>query len=321
MLGTPVKKLIRLKYDNFLIPLIGCEEVEYLKTQMKKREFNKLIALENKKRKINEGTEKFSVEYEKKRKEINAYYDTIQTRDETIRSLENTKFSFNDLTYREMDNQISSIRNQISNLRFGPETKYIREIESTIIPSLKNTLKKSLKKFKRNFEIGRFDIVLREKNEGKADSKNVKNSETLDELNLLKRLDKLPDELLSIIRSYFTYETRTNIISKSYIDGSILKEFLAPGIRVIKYRIFNDYRTKMRIYRELFKEMSRQWVLFHDTPHFLDGVFKGTLNQERLYIEYLFFLFRKFGCHQWLYEIFRNIHSNKEKLIKKTSFP
>ena len=195
----------------------------------------------------------------------------------------------------KVESLIKETRQQINvrlNLKYKSEVEY----------------KKLFKTFeKKNTEFGRKSEMIHMEDElyvDNIDTRNREKEEKKGDKTFLKLFGKLPDELLRVIQSYFTYETRAAILVKTYnpvnMFCALKKNGLGKVITLITKKYAPADKEKSQAWKvdaKLYSKMRTLYTLF----------FNRSINELKVYLQYLFLLFRKFHQDQWCFELYRMI--------------
>jgi hypothetical protein len=242
------QKLIEpLPYDNHFMQVTSYEEVSQKKLTMTKSDFKKFIAHEKKKEEFNGKLFEYSKEHEKGRIDIKEINRKIIYHDYMIKHL------------KEMDIKIEGNLETIEALINTTRQRIQRQID------LKNKAHSEYEKLYQKYEL-RLDEFIRLSSIAHIEEKLYlhtihtqarEKEEKQEQKTFLNLLGKLPDDLLRIIQTYFTYETRTAILVKTY---NPIRMFCA-----LKKTRLNKALTHInKKYAPVNKNFSRAWKIDHE---------------------------------------------------------
>jgi hypothetical protein len=276
-----------LSYDSHFMPLATNSEKNMTKT-----EFKKFMSLEKKKEQFNETLFEYSAEHEKTRLVVKGIIKLFAIHNYKIKNLREMKIE-GDL--EKVESLVKETRQRINvqlNLKYKYEVEY------------KNLFKTFEKK---NTEFGRKSEMIHMEDElyvDDIDTRNREKEEKKGDKTFLKLFGKLPDELLRVIQSYFTYETRAAILVKTYNPVKMFCALKKNGLE----KVINMINRK---YAPADKEKSQAWKVepnLHSKMRTLYTLFFNlSINEMKVYLQYLFLLFRKFHQEQWCFELYRMI--------------
>ena len=257
---------------------------------MTRTEFNNFMRLEKKKEQFNETLFEYSAEHEKTRLAVKDIIKNIAIHNYKIKNLKEMKIE-GDL--EKVESLIKQTRQQINvqlNLKYKYEVDYY----------------KLFKPFKqKNTEFGRKSEMVHMEDELYVDDNDTRNREKEEkegDKTFLKLFGKLPDELLRVIQSYFTYETRAAILVKTYNPVKMFCALKKNGLGKVITLITEKYAPAdksqaWKVDAKLYSKMRTLYTLF----------FNRSINELKVYLQYLFLLFRKFHQDQWCFELYRMI--------------
>ena len=163
---------------------------------------------------------------------------------------------------------------------------------------LKN-IKNDLILIGRNSLIARMDIDVNKSRLEKED-REKQQEKNADWKRFLKNLDSLPDELLRVIRSYFTYETRAALLEKYQpikLFQSLKKK---KDLMNVIYRIYTRKYTP-----KFAKELKDKWnILFKDKTISKTAYKSVTVKEMKIFIEYLFYTLNKHGASRICFKLY-----------------
>ena len=286
---SQIQKIPVLSYDSHYMPLATNSEKN---KKMTRTEFNNFMRLEKKKEQFNETLFEYSAEHEKTRLAVKDIIKNIAIHNYKIKNLNEMKIEGH---LAKVESLIKQTRQQINvqlNLKYKYEVDYY----------------KLFKPFEhKNTEFGRKSEMVHMEDELYVDDNNTRNREKEEkegDKTFLKLFGKLPDELLRVIQSYFTYETRAAILVKTYnpvkMFCALKKNRLGKVIILITKKYAPADKEKSQAWKvdpKLYIKMRTLYTLF----------FNRSINELKVYLQYLFLLFRKFHQDQWCFELYRKI--------------
>jgi hypothetical protein len=128
----------------------------------------------------------------------------------------------------------------------------------------------------------------------------------------LKRLNLLPDDVLNVICSYFTYETKSTILIYSlYPMQKMIQSFSSKTMKMLIYTIYNDY-VMINKHRKLIDSAKKCWSDLGRPSIIYDIYAEGrdsivSIKIMRTWFLYLMKLFHQYNSFKSLYEIQRLI--------------
>jgi hypothetical protein len=298
---SQIQQIPVLAYDSHFMPLAEAAK------NMTKTEFKNFMNLEKKKEKFNGILFEYSAEHEKTRLAVKDISRNIEIHNDKIKNLREMKIEGN---LEKVELLVKSTRQRINvklNLKRNSEIEYKKLFQTF---EQKNT------EFGRNSEMIHMEDDLYIEN---IDTRNREKEEKEEEKAFLKLFGKLPDELLRVIHSYFTYETRSTILVKTYNPVKMFCSLKKSGLQKVIDKINKKYAPTMKrnsrawkVDPKLHTKMRTLYTLFYDEPRFSysDGLhckFNLSINEMKMYLQYIFLLFRKFRQHQWCFELYRMI--------------
>lgn len=305
------KRFKPFDYDNYFLRPLSENDIELYKQTNTKPDFNKLMKLEKKKLEYNERLYQYSLIYEKYRVELDLIRRQRIFNREYITKLstDTTTYSFiegyNNKTFKKNLEQIINIKERENNAYYDLYTKICRKF---------NKIKRE---FKRNYAEIYMEIQL-------FDNSTIQKIGVNEEAQLLKRVDKLPDELIRVVQTYLTFETRVTILEHK-AKNTLNKELDSYAIHMIPCRIYRNYYRKMDLYPELkalFKKFGTIFYYTSDDYYAMGEVYVSryvrakNIKQVRLFTSYLLLLLDQHNRFNWLYEIYRLILIGKNKLCR-----
>ena len=290
-----------LDYDTFFIPVTSDVDVAQKKLQMTKTEFNKFMANEKKKEKFNMKLFEYSKDYYKDRLELIDLQQEIDSYEPRINSLKERKIEGNFSTVCIL---VSEMRNQITHLnvlRQNIQTNY-NELHKKFM--LKNN------KFRCDAQIATIEHTLYLW--GFDDQKRVKEERASKQhQTFLKLLGNLPDELLRLVQSYFTHETRSALLVHTYNPVKMFcaldKSGLLKTVGYInkKYAPVNkQFSPAWKVSQNLHSKLTRLYFNFYDREK---GKYILSTCHLKIYLQTIFSLFHKYHQHQWCFDLYRAI--------------
>lgn len=224
----------------------------------------------------------------------------VETLNDAVKKLSNQNISFTG-THLSIKKQLSDYQTKIGNHR----TK-IQELEREYVRDIKQ-----LNDVKEHFRCETMIPVMNIKiYENTMEENKRKKIEAKDEnwKKFLKRVaEKLPDELLRTIQSYFTYETKAAILEHKYNPIKLIHSLNKKLMNRYIYQIYHKYHKIIRN-KVLKNEMIDMWKRLYNTPVIQEIWWKRpALNKLKSFIQYLFILFRKYGREKYCFELYRDI--------------
>ena len=300
---SQIKQIPVLAYDSHFMPLATNSEKNM---KMTKTEFKNFMNLEKKKEEFNGTLFEYSAEHEKTRLAVKDITKTIAIHDHKIKNLKEMKIEGN---LEKVESFIKETRQRI-NVKLN--LKRVAEVE---YKKLFQTFEQKNLEFARNSEMIHMedDLYVDTRNREKEEKEEKK-----DKI-FLKLIGNLPDELLRVIQSYFTYETRAAILLKTYNPVKMFCALKKSGLQKVvgwinkKYAPSNKEQSQAwKVDPKLYSKMRTLHSIFYDGMQFRysDGFsckFNLSTNQMKTYLQYLFLLFRKFHQDQWCFELYRMI--------------
>jgi predicted metalloendopeptidase len=121
----------------------------------------------------------------------------------------------------------------------------------------------------------------------------------------LKRLDKLPDDVLRIIQSYFTFETRTALVENKFQSLKIFGALKKPMLHHLLYRIYRKFCLRNKNIN-LKAEAVDLWenVFGIRSISETEGHLWVSSKDLKRMVEYLVILFKSYEQHQYCFELF-----------------
>jgi hypothetical protein len=299
-----------LRYDDYFMPLTCEAELLKKKMQMSKSEFKKFMTLEKKKEKFNMTLFEYSKEHEKNRLEIKNIQECINSYNSMIKSFKERNIKI-DGNLETVERIVKDTRNKIKeciNLSTTKRSEYRKLFENYRLKYMKFQRQSSIVHIEEKIYLNNVDTRSREKEERAS-----KEHQTF-----LKLLDKLPDDLLRLIKSYFTYETRAAILVKTYNPVKMFCALDKIGlIKTVMY-INNKYAPINKLWsaawkvdHELHKKMVNMYCLFYDR---YKCKYILSTTDMRLYIQNIFLLFHEHQQHKWCFDLYRAIIVCKNRL-------
>ena len=291
--------ILRLSYDKHFMPLASDAEVTQNQQMMTKTHFKKFSALEKKKYDFNGVLFEYSKEHEKARLAVKEINERTLLNNRKITSLREKNIEGNLETVEALIkdtkqrmgryNQLNAENRMERILLYDPFCKkYHKFMRESNLVHIEDSLYHEV-----------IDTQVREKQEAPQQK------------TLLKLLNKLPDELLRLVQSYFTYETRAAILVKTYNPVKLFCALKKPALLKVvdhihdKYSLRNDNHSLWLRMAQLHKS-------------FYKGVFSKecvlSTSELKLYLQYLFVLFHDYQRHQWCFDLYRAI------IISKSTF-
>lgn len=292
-------------YDSYFLPLLSDKEVENARQMMTKSEFKEWMVKENKKGKFNLKLSKYAQVRDTKRKLLQSHNREIVVFNDVITEFKNKQLTFTG-TVKEIQTQVFDFQRQITEFQ-----KSKGNLEEEAI-NIRREFNKEKKEFDRisfivSMELDLYDFNYERKRQEKKDAADP------DCKDFLKRLNALPDEILRMVRGYFTCETRAALLAKTYQPIKLFQSLKKNTLKTAIYRIYSKYCTQC-CNPVLKKAMIDLWTKFYKDPNISQTPYhSASLNDMKLMIEYLFHLFYKFDCPIYCFELYRMIIVMKHK--------
>jgi len=301
-----IKQIPALAYDSHFMPLASNTEAIESEKKMTKTDLKNFMNFEKKKEQFNETLFEYSAEHEKTRLAVKDITRNIAIHNHKIKNLKEMKIEGN---LEKVESLIKETRQKIN---VALNLKRVAEIE---YKKLFQTFEQKNVEFGRNSEKIHMedDLYLDTRNREKEEKKEKKDKA------FLKLIGNLPDELLRVIQSYFTYETRAAILLKTYNPVKMFCALKKSGLQKVvawinkKYAPSNkEHSQAWKVDPKLYSKMRTLYSLFYDGLHFRysDGYntkFNLSISEMKTYLQYIFLLFRKFHQDQWCFELYRMI--------------
>ena len=301
-----IKQIPVLAYDSHFMPLASNTEAT---KNMTKSDLKNFMNLEKKKEKFNETLFEYSTEHEKTRLLVKDITRNIAIYNYKIKNLKEMKIEGN------LEKVVSLVNETRLRIQKKNQLKQLSEIEY-------NKLFQPFKQ--KNLEFARNSEMIHMEDDLYVDDINTKNTEKEEkkdkkEKAFLKLIGNLPDELLRVIHSYFTYETRAAILLKTYNPVKMFCALKKSGLQKVvawinkKYAPSNKEESQAwKVDPKLYTKMKTLYSLFYDGIQFrysngYNTKFNLSISEMKTYLQYLFLLFRKFHQHQWCFELYRMI--------------
>lgn len=280
------------KFDKYFIPLSTSAEIENHRNTKNKTEFNKFMQIEEKKEKNNEMVNNFVNEYKTKEKEILELKNKIELNDKLY--IENVS------KIHTFTGNLDEIRENVLNHSHEINVKYKipNKNHTNSVNNLLQIITIDSSLLERNYLVNIMYIDVNKSLMEKEDTAKQDKKDT-DWKRFLKNLDSLPDELLRIIRSYFTYQTRAALLEKY----QPIKLFLS----LKKERLMNViYKIYKRKYPPKFaKNLKDKWNIFFKTNVISKSAYKSvTVKDLKIFIEYLFYILNKHGASRFCFKLY-----------------
>ena len=300
--------IVSFKYDKYFLPLSSDEEVKNKLKEFSKVEFKKFMEMEKKKGEFNEKLSQYSIEYEKTKNKMKNYKEEIKLNNEVIQQLNNQVNTFTG-PIREIQSQVQEYNKKIRGYKN----------DNFVIEENKNNLFREFTKANKEFE--RKAFVSHMQIDNYIDSSERKEREKEEGTDpkwkrFLYRLNALPDEILRIIRTYFTYETRAALLEKYYQPIKLFQSLPKNVLKMAIYKIYRKYHTTCKN-ESLKKIMMETWKRFYKDSIVSDVPYhSASLSDMKHMIEFLFYLFRTYNRPRYAYELYRMISIMKKPKTK-----
>ena len=291
--------------DSYFLPLLSDAEVMKIRDSMTKSEFKKCMDNENKKALFNEKLSKYAMESRSEIRMCRYKKDDIKTYNDLITNLQTQTNTFTG-SIVEIQKHLNDLNKRISNYK---DSKKKATQERLDIAREHN---KKEKEFDRVNCIVKMEVELYQNNN---ERRNVEIKQAEDPMwkDFLKRLNAIPDEVLRIIRSYFTEETRGAILEKIYQPIKLYHKLKKNTMKKTIFRIYNKYYTQCNDY-VLKDKLMYLWKKFYKDSHISNVPYhSASIKDMKIMIEYLFMLFHEHHYTRCSFEMYRTIVVMKHK--------
>ena len=291
--------ILRLPYDKYFMPLASDAEVTQKQQVMTKTDFKKFTALEKKKYNFNGVLFEYSKEHEKARLAVKEINERTLLNNHKITSLKEKKIEGNLETVEALIKDTRERMKRYTQLNAKNRMERIIVYDPFLQQKHKFMRVSDLVHIEDSLYQQAIDTQLREKQEAPQQK------------TLLKLLNKLPDDILRLVHSYFTYETRAAILVKTYNPVKLFCTLKKPVLLKVLNHIYDKYSLR-NVNHSLWLRMAQLHKSFYK------GVFSKecvlSTSELKLYLQYLFVLFHNSQCHQWCFDLYRAI------IISKSTF-
>lgn len=271
------------------------ERISYMENRMTPKQFNKFMKMENKKFDYNQKFELF----EKKQKKSNEIIEKnkkiiVEKDDQLFEIYNNSSLTFTG-NFAEILEKVSDYKRNADLLK---QESYRLERETQCM------IDDSYCKEKRiNFESAIITIDTDLYENGLEQKKRIKQEASDPKWQqFLKRLNLMPDDVLNVIQSYFTYETRAAILEKIYQPLKIFYSLKKEKLIRIVYHIYRKFciRTKNCVLRE---KTIQLWDNLFGVHNLNENTWVSMSTLKKL-LAYWFVLFRKHNRHRYCFSIY-----------------
>lgn len=275
---------------------------------MNKRDFKKFMKIENEKAEINQKFNEVSSKSLEKTQKIRKNKNSMETLADVVKHMNTASFTFTG-SVGQIDEQIKSHRKKMADYQLERNVLE-REMYSEIRERSEIKKKFDFETLNAVMEVEIFEHDIKHKKNKKIEDKDK------DWKNFLKKVQKLPDELLRTIQSYFTYETKAAILYEKYEPIKLFQSLNKRLLNKYIYIIYNKYCKKM--HNKFFKDkLMVMWQsLYKDHGKRIEEKTIGVPSFSKLktFIQYLFVLFQYYNYSQFCFELYRDIIIIKEYL-------
>ena len=296
-----------------ILQLSSNQVIDENQNLMNKRDFTKFMQIENEKAKINQKLNDYLAESTDKRKIIRQNKNRGVHLQATVEKMKTQPVTFTGNVF-DVKMQLEEYQNKMN--RYQTEMyKLKREerIEVKIVEEAKKNFYYETLTTVMDVEI--FENKMEENKRKKIDAKDEKWKK------FLKRVALLPDDVLREIKSYFMYETKAVLLVQKYEPLKLFHSLNRSLLNKCIYQVYNKYyhlithqNLKMKmttIWKALYKNSNIQEIKWDIPP----------LKKLKTFIQYLFILFREYGCPQYCFELYRDIIILKKKLDEPVIVP
>jgi hypothetical protein len=285
---------------SFVSPIIlsSNDEIAHLENTLSKREFQKWLKIENKKLVQKEKNEAFQKKYKKSQNKIIENRKKIEKNRTELFEIDHSVLTFKDYFYN-IQEKIKQIQNKYDAL--NKEVNQWEKENDDMDYSIRN--KKKLIISDTTLLEMEVEVYENRKEEGKR----IREESSDPKWKLfLKRLDRLPDELLRIIQSYVTFETRTALLENKYQPLKLFCTLKKPMLHHLLYRIYRKYILRSKNIN-LKSEAMDLWENIFGTRSINDsggGQLWVSVKDLKHMVEYLVILFKSYEEYQSCFELF-----------------
>lgn len=268
---------------------------------MNKRDFKKFMKIENEKAEINQKFNEVSSKSLEKTQKIRKNKNSIEALDDIFKYMNTASFTFT--------GSISQVKEQLKNHRTKMadylSEKHVleREMKAEIIN--RNEIKKKFdfETLTAVMEVEIFEHDIKDKKKKKIEDKDK------DWKNFLKEVQKLPDELLRTIQSYFTYETKAAILYEKYEPIKLFHSLNKRLLNKYIYVIYNKYCKSMpnKFFKDKLMVMWQSLYKDHNKRIEEKRIGVPSFSKLKTFIQYLFVLFQYYNYSQFCFELYRDI--------------
>jgi len=268
---------------------------------MNKRDFKKFMKIENEKAEINQKFNEVSSKSLEKTQKIRKNKNSIEALDDIFKYMNTASFTFT--------GSISQVKEQLKNHRtkmadyLSEKHALEREMKTEIIN--RNEIKKKFdfETLTAVMEVEIFEHDIKHKKNKKIEDKDK------DWKNFLKEVQKLPDELLRTIQSYFTYETKAAILYEKYEPIKLFHSLNKRLLNKYIYVIYNKYCKSMpnKFFKDKLMVMWQSLYKDHNKRIEEKRIGVPSFSKLKTFIQYLFVLFQYYNYSQICFELYRDI--------------
>ena len=281
---------------------------------MNKRDFNKFMKIENEKAKINQRFNDFLAESTDKNKIIRKNKNRGKQLEATVQKMKTNPVTFTGNIF-DIKMQLKEYQKKMD--RYQTEMYSLKREVVVEVGLLEDAKKKfDYETLTTVMDVEIFENKMEENKRKKINAKDEKWKK------FLKRVALLPDELLRNIQSYFTYETKADLLVHKYEPLKLFHSLNKYLLNKFIYHIYKKYYYSTTPQNHLKIKMTAIWK----------ALYKNTIIEERRwdipplkklksFIQYLFILFIDYGRPQYCFELYREIIVLKKKLDQPLVVP
>jgi len=281
------------------------ERIADMEMVMTPKRFQQFMEMEKKKFAFNELLEKFQEKNEKIQKIIEKNKEKIVKNDDQLFHMYNSSITFTG-HFCDILQEVNAQQEKALVLR--KETNQLERETQCMIDDCWR------KERKISYEYALITINT-DLYENKLEEKKRTKQEATDLLwkRFLKRLNNLPDELLLVIQSYFTFETRAAILEKIHQPLKTLYSLKKDKLIRIVYRIYRKYCIKTKNC-ELREKTLELWDQLFGVHNLNENTWVSILTLKKL-LAYWFLLFAKYNRHRYCYSIYAAATLMKKPIV------
>ena len=295
------KVISPLSYDTHFMPVTSDVDVSEKKLTMSKSDFNKFMSFEKKKERFNGRLFEYSKEHEKSRIAAKDLNNKIVKHDSEINYIKELQIQGNLETVEKILKNRKERIQYFSHLKNEAQREYNKFYEDYEQKFRTFGRKSCLAHIEDKLYLRDINTEVREKEERLCEKQRT----------FLKLLNKLPDEILRIVQSYFTYETRAAILLKTYNPIRMFCALDKSGLNKTISHINHKYAPVNKLYSrawkadpELHNKMTKIYGVFYDR---FRGKYLLSTSDLKIYLKHIFSLFHEYKQHQWCFDLYRAI--------------